>query len=74
MRDETKPIELWPCGYDARCNVKNCKPKATMLARSVDSGGQPMKQYELCSIHAAGRAAGEAEGPGDREAKLGRQT
>jgi hypothetical protein len=48
----TKTIELWPCRYDARCTVKNCKAKATTLARSVDTGGRPMKQYELCSIHA----------------------
>jgi hypothetical protein len=52
LTDETKTIELWPCGYDARCNVKNCNAKAMTLARSVDAGGRPMKQYELCSIHA----------------------
>ena len=49
MTDETKVIELWPCRYDARCNVMNCKAKATTLARS---GGRRMKQYELCSVHA----------------------
>ena len=52
MADDTKTIELWPCGYDARCNVKNCKAKATTLARSVDAGGRPLRQYELCTIHA----------------------
>jgi hypothetical protein len=52
MVDETKTIELWPCGYDARCNVRNCKAKATTLARSVDAGGRPIKQYELCAVHA----------------------
>jgi hypothetical protein len=52
MPDETKAIELWPCGYAARCNVKNCTAKATTLARSVDAGGRPIKQYELCSVHA----------------------
>jgi len=52
LTEETKTIELWPCGYDARCNVRNCKAKATTLARSVDSGGRPMKQYELCTVHA----------------------
>jgi hypothetical protein len=52
LPDETKTIELWPCGYDARCKVRNCKAKATTLARSVDAGGRPMKQYELCSAHA----------------------
>jgi hypothetical protein len=52
LSDDTKTIELWPCGYDARCNVRNCKAKATTLARSVDAGGRPMNQYELCSVHA----------------------
>jgi hypothetical protein len=52
MADETKSIELWPCGYDARCNVRKCKARATTLARSTDSGGRPLKQYELCSMHA----------------------
>ena len=52
MVDETKAIELWPCGYDVRCNVRDCKAKATTLARSVDAGGRPIKQYELCSVHA----------------------
>jgi hypothetical protein len=32
--------------------VKNCKGVATIIARSVDSGGRPFKQYELCSVHA----------------------
>lgn len=52
MADETKTIELWACGYDAHCNVRNCKAKATTLARSTDSGGRPIKQYELCRAHA----------------------
>jgi hypothetical protein len=51
VRDDTKTIKLWPCGYDWRSNVRNCKAKATTLARSVDAGGRPMKQYELCSAH-----------------------
>jgi hypothetical protein len=52
VADETKTIELWPCGYQAPCKVHNCKLKATTIARSVDGGGRPIKQYELCSIHA----------------------
>lgn len=51
MPDDTKTIELWPCGYDARCNVRNCKAKATIIARCNDSGGRPIKQYELCQAH-----------------------
>jgi hypothetical protein len=44
MADDTKTIELWPCRYDARCNVRNCRARATTIARSMDSGGRPMKQ------------------------------
>ena len=51
-RDETKAIELWPCGYDARCRIKNCRARATLLARSIDAGGRPLRQYELCAAHA----------------------
>jgi hypothetical protein len=36
MADETKTIELRPCGYQATCNVKNCRAKASTLARAVD--------------------------------------
>ena len=52
MADETKAIELWPCGYQAPCKVKSCKAKATIIARSVDAGGRPLRQHELCSVHA----------------------
>src|SRR5262249_12609603 len=67
MVDQTKTIELWPCGYDARCNVKNCRARATTVARSNDSGGRPIRQYELCSVHAeqvAEREKGRAKTPG----------
>jgi hypothetical protein len=52
MPDDTKTIELWPCGYDARCNVRHCKARATTLARRIDTGDGPIKQHELCSVHA----------------------
>ena len=52
MPDEIKIIELWPCGYQAPCKVRNCRAKATTLARLVDSGGRPIRQYELCQVHA----------------------
>jgi hypothetical protein len=50
--EDTKTIELWPCGYDARCQVKNCRAKATTVASSIDAGGRPIRQYELCHVHA----------------------
>jgi hypothetical protein len=52
MADETKTIEFWLCGYQARCNVRNCGLKATNITRSIDAGSQPLKQYELCQAHA----------------------
>jgi hypothetical protein len=52
MAAEVEEIELWPCGYEARCRVRNCRARATTIARSVDSIGRPMTQYELCMPHA----------------------
>lgn len=34
------------------CRARNCKHHATVIARSYDSGGQPLRQYELCQQHA----------------------
>ena len=52
LADNVKEIELWPCRYDAPCRVKHCRSKATTIARSIDAGGRPERQYELCAIHA----------------------
>ena len=63
--DQTKEIELWPCGYQAQCRVKNCKAKATTIARGADSIGRPTGQYELCAVHAeqvAERERGKGRG------------
>ena len=51
LPDLVKAIELWQCRYDAPCKVRNCKAKATMIARSVDAGGRPHRQHELCQVH-----------------------
>src|SRR5215470_1237961 len=52
MAKDVKAIELWPCGYQAPCKVRNCKARATTIARAVDAGGRPIRQYELCASHA----------------------
>jgi hypothetical protein len=52
LSDRVKAIEFWRCGYQAPCKVKYCQAKATILARSVDSAGRPINQYELCAVHA----------------------
>ena len=50
--DDVKTIELWPCSYDAPCKMHNCGALATMIARSMDSDGRHIHQYELCQPHA----------------------
>jgi hypothetical protein len=57
--EEPDAIELRRCLYPALCSVRNCRAKGTMIARSVDAGGRPMKQYELCDVHADVVAARE---------------
>jgi hypothetical protein len=52
LADDIKAVELWPCGYQAPCKVRNCRAKATTIARSVDAGGRPLRQHELCATHA----------------------
>jgi hypothetical protein len=52
LPNDVKAIELWPCRYDAPCKVNNCRARATTIARSVDSGGRPRHQHELCQVHA----------------------
>ena len=65
MPDEIKESELWPCGYNAQCRVKNCKARATVIARAADSIDRPITQYELCAPHAkqiAERERGKGRG------------
>jgi hypothetical protein len=47
-----KTIELLPCRYHIACRAKDCRRKATVIARSYDTGGRPLRQYELCQPHA----------------------
>jgi hypothetical protein len=65
MSEEVKEIEFWPCGYQAQCKVRNCRAKATTIARSVDLIGRPIDQYELCAAH--------AEQVAERERRKGRE-
>jgi len=73
MPDDSKSIELWPCGYQAPCKVRNCKAKATIIARSVDAGGRPLRQYELCAKHADQNCGARAgQGARSRYTSVGR--
>ena len=52
MAANAKTLELWPCQYYAPCKVRDCKAKATTIARSIDASGRPLRQRELCQTHA----------------------
>jgi len=44
LSNETKTIEVLLCGHNAQCRVKNCKARATVILRGLDSIGRPTKQ------------------------------
>jgi hypothetical protein len=35
-------IELWPCGYSARCSAPECPRRATTILRYLDNQGAPI--------------------------------
>jgi hypothetical protein len=61
---DVKTIELWRCLYHKTCRVKLCRRAATIIARSFDTGGRPLRQYELCQQHADRSSNGNAAGAG----------
>lgn len=46
-------IQLLACGYSAECSARQCKARATTLARYTDAYGRALRQRELCERHAA---------------------
>jgi hypothetical protein len=52
MSSAIAEIELLNCLYEAGCRGRGCHSKATIIARSFDAGGRPVRQYELCPSHA----------------------
>jgi hypothetical protein len=56
------------CGYTARCTVRGCRSRATMVARYTDDQGRPLKQRELCDRHAAWLRANRANVRSDPDA------
>jgi MerR family regulatory protein/Transposase IS116/IS110/IS902 family len=52
MPDVAEEIQLFSCGYPARCSVRQCQARPTVLARYADSHGRPLRQRELCERHA----------------------
>ena len=46
-------VELWPCGYTARCSAPECRRRATTILRYLDNQGRPDGQTEACDAHAS---------------------
>jgi hypothetical protein len=61
LSSETKTIEVLPCGYNAQCRVKNCKDRATVILRGLNSIGRPTKQWECCTSHSEAVILREAQ-------------
>ena len=45
-------VQLLTCGYPARCSVRGCEARGSVLARFTDAQGRPLRQRELCNRHA----------------------
>jgi hypothetical protein len=49
----TEIVELWPCGYTAKCAAPECRRRATTILHYVDNQGRPDHQTEACDDHAS---------------------
>jgi hypothetical protein len=44
-------IELWPCEFDVKCCVHDCKASADTLVRYIDELGHLVSEIEVCDKH-----------------------
>jgi len=44
-------LELARCEYVSHCHAKNCRQRATTIARKIDKVGRFIRQIELCDRH-----------------------
>ena len=49
---EPREVEVWPCGYVAKCSVPWCQQLATTILRYLDKQGRPYRQVDVCKTHA----------------------
>jgi hypothetical protein len=54
---EPRQVELWPCGYTAKCSTPECRRRATTILRYLDSQERPDHQVNACDTHASGLCA-----------------
>jgi hypothetical protein len=50
---EPQVVELWPCGYVAKCSAPECRRRATTILRYLDNQGRSDHQTDACDIHAS---------------------
>jgi hypothetical protein len=43
-------IELWPCGYVAKCSARECRRRVTTILRYLDNQGRPDHQTDACDL------------------------
>jgi hypothetical protein len=51
--NEPRIVELWPCGYTARCSAPECRRRATTILRYLDSQERADHQADACDTHAS---------------------
>ena len=44
-------VEVWPCGYIARCSIPECPQRATTMLLYLDDQGQLYCQTDACDGH-----------------------
>lgn len=54
---EPSEVELWPCGYDARCSARGCRRRATTILGRLDDQGR-LDEAEACDAHTSELCAG----------------
>ena len=50
---EPQVVELWPCGYTAKCSAPACRRRATTILRYLDNQERPDGQTEACDTRAS---------------------
>jgi hypothetical protein len=64
-RRRAASLQIWTCGYRARCSVTGCNNLARIVLARVAPGGAPDGQSEFCHQHVrAGIAKATADGVG----------
>jgi hypothetical protein len=50
---EPRKVELWLCGYIAKCSAPECRQRATKILRYLDNQGRPDHQIDASDAHAS---------------------